>query len=146
MASGTKNQLISELAKTVVPQVAPYELQLFQGQKEEYLQDPVQVIRKQMGQTGTTDTNPENSLVFMAPVIYTIFEDALDFIAQEFEQRPLLEGGISKFIAISLTSRQIAQLRQLAYKRALESKLSLLKSRLVADAVVNKLAMAQPLI
>jgi len=145
MTSGPRNQLISELAKTVVPQVAPYELQLFQAQKEEYLQNPTQVIRTQMGQTGIADTNPENSLVFMAPVIYTIFEDALDFIAQEFEQRPLFEGGISKLIAISLTTSQMAQIRQMAYKRALESKLSLLKSRLVADAVVSKLAMSHPL-
>lgn len=146
MNRGTKNQLVSELARSVVPQVAPYELQLFQAQKEEYLQNPEQVIRTQLGQAAAADANVENNLVFMAPVIYTIFEDALDFIAQEFGQRPLFEGGITKLIAISLTTGQIAQIRQMAYKRALENKLSLLKSRLVADAVVNNLVMSYPLI
>lgn len=146
MNSGTKNQLASELTKTVVPMVAPYELQLFAAQKEEYLQNPEKVIRRHLGQTAVPDVPPENSLVFLAPLIYAIFEEALEFIAQEFGPRPLFEGSITKFIAISLTNAQVTQIRQMAYKRALESKLSLLKARLVSDAVVNKLVMSYPLI
>lgn len=145
MNKGTKNQLVSELARTVVPQVAPYELQFFQAQKDEYLQNPEKVIRSRMGQTAVADTCVENQMVFLAPVIYTIFEDAIDFIAQEFGQRPFFEGGISRLIAISLTARQIAQIRQIALERAHENRLSILKSRLVADAIVNKLVMPYPL-
>ncbi|MCB8984326.1 MAG: hypothetical protein H6659_10910 [Ardenticatenaceae bacterium] len=146
MDSGTKNQLVSELAKTVVPMVAPYEVELFAAQKEEYLQNPEKVIRRHMGPTAVSSSHPENSLVFLAPVVYEIFEEALEFIAQEFGPRPFFEGGISRLIAISLTPQQITQIRQMAYQRALESKLSLLKARLVSDAVVNKLVMTHPLI
>ncbi|MBK8985636.1 MAG: hypothetical protein IPM39_06080 [Chloroflexi bacterium] len=140
MNPGTKNQLVSELARTVVPQVAPYELQFFQAQKEEYLQNPEKVIRTRMGNVATKD-----NMVFLAPVVHAILEDAIEYIAQEFGQRPLFEGGVSRLIAISLTARQVAQIRQMALAKAHENKLSMLKSRLVADAVINKLAMPYPL-
>ena len=140
MNPGTKNQLVSELARTVVPQVAPYELQFFQAQKEEYLQNPEKVIRTRMGNVATKD-----NMVFLAPVVYAILEDAIEYIAQEFGQRPLFEGGVSRLIAISLTARQVAQIRQMALAKARENKLSMLKSRLVADAVINKLVMPYPL-
>ncbi len=135
MNTEARNQLVIDLGKTVIPQVAPYEMQLFQTRREEYLQNPEAEISRRMGQNAGIGEN----LIFLAPVIYNIFAEALEMLDKDKESRSRLDKTTPGLWTRTLSSRQVNQIRQFAFRRALDCKLSLLKSHIVADAIARQL-------
>lgn len=136
MITAARNQLVIDLGRTVIPQVAPYEMQLFQARREEYLQNPEEEISRQMGQNfGVGD-----SMIFLAPVIYDIFAETLDMLAQDQESKIRSDRSATAIWSHKPSTRQITQIHQFAFRRALACKLSLLKSYIIADAIARKLA------
>ena len=149
----SQEHLVNVLARRLVPQIAPYEMKLFQQQREAYLQNPEQVLQNQIGE------NLGESMIFLTPIVLAVLNDVICFILREMKQTIDCENNIlldtavkqafTKIIIdeqgigehnLTLTSKQCQQIHQLALDKARQYKLSNHKSKLLADTVVQSLS------
>lgn len=129
------NQLMTTIVTRTILQIAPHEIQLFQGQKEEYLRDPQQIINNR-GYTGPVNSNEK--ILFLAPIIHKIFYDVISMLEQDRNNenrdgQPLLQNR-------RLSGEKAKTTYEFAYEKALQYQLSPLKAHLVANAVLENLA------
>ena len=130
METRPNNQLITTLVTRMILKIAPHEMQLFQGQKEEYLQNPQQIINKR---GYGSQTNSHEKILFLAPIIRNILCEVISMLDQE-EQ----DEKDSKF---SLSPDKAKSIYSFAYEKACQYQLAPLKAHIVADAVLENLTM-----
>ena len=150
LALQTEN-IVSALAHDLVPQMAPYEIMLFQHQRELYLSNPEKVLRS------VWDGCDE--ILFLTPILIAVLNDIVSYLCQEFRQILEVDNGDEvncavrhvfrtftkeentpkEVIKLHITEIQRATIRRLALSRALSYRLSTLKARQLADMIVANL-------
>lgn len=138
MNTDRHNQLITTLITRMIFQIAPHEMQLFQGQKEEYLRDPQQIITKR-GYSNKENGCPD--ILFLAPIVRKILADIVAILEEEFETDS--EASPRAMPPIAFSPSQLNKLYEYAYDKARHYQLSTLKAHRVADAVVDSLTSAR---
>jgi len=120
------NQLITALVTRMILKIAPYEMKLFQGQKEEYLRNPQKIINKR---GFSNQANSHEKILFLAPIIRSILCDVIMKLEDETENNNYS----------SLSKEKTKEIYSFAYDKACQFKLSPLKAHLVADTVLENL-------
>jgi hypothetical protein len=156
MTNVAQNQLIAELARDLVSQVAPQELPLYRVASEAYFKNPAKIQAGQTGQDEMLGFGPGEAAAFLTPVILATLSAVITFLAGEVKKSLKEEAGglvneaVKQMFTIfrqkekesppSLTPAQLAQVRAIVLKQANVYKLSESRSKLLADAIVGKLA------
>lgn len=128
METRQNNQLITMLVTRMILQIAPHEMQLFQGQKEEYLRNPQQIITKR---GFTNQGNNHEKILFLAPIIRNILSDVIAML--ECDTQPTLQ-------TVKISSEKAKEIYAYAYEKAQQYQLAPIKAHLVADAVLDNLS------
>ncbi len=147
-----KQNLVSAITRDLIPQIAPYEIMLFQQQRETYLSDPEKVLRH------VWDTE-NDEIVFLTPILMAVLDDIVNYLCHEFRQ-VLQDNGGEQFdcavrfafrtfnnndarqgqaIKLPISESQRATIHRLALTKAQAHRLSQLKSRQLADMIVDNL-------
>ena len=134
MGTGQDSQLITTLVTRMILQIAPHEMQLFQGQKEEYLRDPQQIINTR---GYANKVNGHEKILFLAPIIRSILCDVISMLEQDTNDES--RNNPSAIQPVTLSSEKAKNVYAFAYKKACHYQLSPLKAYLVADAVLDNL-------
>ena len=127
METRQNDQLITTLVTRMILQIAPHEMQLFQGQKEEYLRNPQQIINKR-GFTNKVDSHEK--ILFLAPIIHNILADVISML--EYDTQSALQ-------TIKISPAKAKEIYAFAYEQAQQYQLGSIKAHLVADAVLDNL-------
>lgn len=138
METRPNNQLITTLVTRMILQIAPHEMQLFQGQKEEYLQNPQQIINKR---GFTSKVNSHEKILFLAPIIHSILSEVISILEQK-----TMDGTVSTRSAIQtikLSPEHAKEIYDFAFEKACQFQLAPLKAHLVADAVLENLTISK---
>ncbi len=137
MKTEQNNQLITTLVTRMIFQIAPREMQLFQGQKEEYLRDPQQIINSR---GYDNKKNGQEKIIFLAPIVRSILTEVVAQLEQELADKA--GHGESRRLHF-FSSLQARQIYNFAYEKACHHQLSTIKAHLVADAVLDCLTSAK---
>lgn len=131
METRQNNQLITTLVTRMILQIAPHEMRLFQGQKEEYLRNPQQIINKR---GYTSQANSHEKILFLAPIIHNILADVVSML--EYDTQSTLQ-------TIKISPAKAKEIHTFAYEKAQQYQLAPIKAHLVADAVLDNLAVSK---
>jgi len=131
MDTRQNNQLITTLVTRMILQIAPHEMKLFQGQKEEYLQNPQRIINKR---GYTNQANSHEKILFLAPIIHNILSEVISMLEQD---------TLSTLQTATISPEKANEIYAFAYEKAQHFQLSPLKAHLVADAVLDNLTFSK---
>ncbi|RMH01137.1 MAG: hypothetical protein D6706_02345 [Chloroflexi bacterium] len=137
MESPSVNNLITQLLRSLAPQVAPYELHMFHNQQEDYLRDPETVLRGQLGEDAQilTDYSAVQTVRFLVPIMTAVLREVVLYVMQiTGEKAPCPE------ILAHLNGYQLEEIHKLVLSKARQFRLSEKKSHLLADTIVSYLA------
>jgi hypothetical protein len=134
MESSQNNQLITTLMTRMILKIAPHEMQLFQGQKEEYLQNPQHIINKR---GYTSNVSGHEKILFLAPIIHNILSEVLAMLNKETATE--FNNLQSVIPTVQLSSEKAKEIYTVAYEKAQQYQLAPIKAHLVADAVMENL-------
>lgn len=128
METRPNNQLITTLVARMIQKIAPHEMQLFQGQTEEYLQNPQHIINKR---GYGSKANSHEKILFLAPIIRNILCDVVNMLEQDSSE--------NSDSLTSLSTEKAKSIYNFAYEKACQYQLAPIKAHLVADAVLENL-------
>lgn len=134
METTQNNQLITTIVTRMILQIAPHEIQLFQGQKEEYLRNPQEIINNR-GYTSTA--NSKERILFLAPIIHSILYEVVSMLDQDGNNEN--SKGLSTLQNTQFSPEKARSTYDFAYEKAQQHQLSPLKAHLVANAVLENL-------
>lgn len=134
MEKRQNNQLITTLVTRMILQIAPHEMQLFQGQKEEYLRNPQQIINKR---GFTSQTNCHEKILFLAPIIHNILSEVISMLGHGTDNEPF--DSQSALQAVKVAPEKAKEIHAFAYEKAQQYQLAPIKAYLVANAVLENL-------
>ncbi len=153
--------LITELARDVVSQIAPQELPLFRANSEAYFKDPEKVLQSQAAKDEMLGFGAGDAVVLLTPIVLATLDEVVKFVVEEVKKSVQGEGAARIQQAIKalfkkfrqpeaddkkkpapLTPEQLVQVRRIAFNKARQLKLSEERAKLLADAVVGSLATA----
>jgi hypothetical protein len=135
MESSQNNQLITTLMTRMILKIAPHEMQLFQGQKEEYLQNPQHIINKR---GYASKVSSHEKILFLAPIIRNILSEVL--VMLENDAHAKTNNVQSTIQTAKLSSEKAKEIYTFAYEKAQQYQLAPIKAHLVADAVMENLS------
>lgn len=158
MTSSDRNQLIADVARDVVAQVAPQELPFFRATSVAYFKNPEKALKQQRGKDEMLGFGGGEMVTLLTPVVLTVMTEVVTF-AMATVKESLVQGSaellsehakkmFKKFRAegkneagtpAPFTLQQIARVHKLVYEKFLELKLSEALANRLADAVVATL-------
>ena len=160
MTDKTEAQLIAELARDLISQTVPQELPLFRANSEAFFTNPEKLLAGQKGKEEMLGFGVGEAITMMSPAILMITSEIVKFLIEELkktvkdESSALVSETVKKMFKkfrpeenkenspAPLTPEQLAQVRELALKKARHLKLSDARCKLLADALVGSLATA----
>ena len=160
MTDKTEAQLIAELARDLISQTVPQELPLFRANSEAFFTNPEKLLAGQKGKEEMLGFGVGEAITMMSPAILMITSEIVKFLIEELkktvkdESSALVSETVKKMFKkfrpeenkenspAPLTPEQLAQVRELALKKARHLKLSDARCKLLADALVGSLAVA----
>jgi hypothetical protein len=147
-----QDQLITQVARVVVTQIAPQELSIFSDICEAYFKNPNKMHVGQAGAEETLGFGLESvSTVVMSPIILSIVNNVVQVLAQEVAESGIVKRLLQKLhlvkkekkkISLPLSPEQIRQVHQLTMVKARQFKLSESQAQLLADSLIGNLALA----
>jgi hypothetical protein len=159
MAYPVENQLVAELAREQVAQIAPQELPLFRTTSKAYFQDPEKTLQDQADKDEELGFGVEVSVVFLTPIVLEVMKVVVSFLVNEVLKSVQTEssGLIREYVksmfkkfrpaekeeqqkAPLLTFEQINQVHQVAFERARQLDLPEAQAQLLADSLTGSLA------
>ena len=156
MTGLANDQLVVDLARESVAQVAPQELPLYRATSEMYLRNPERVLQAQRGKDEPLGFGMEAGVVLLTPIIITVTKEVVEFVAAEVMKSIRTESSdvISEFVKKMfkkfrregeelpppLTHEQIKRVRELALEKGQQLQLSPNQAELLADSLVGDLA------
>jgi hypothetical protein len=163
MAGLVKDQLVVDLARESVAQVAPQELPLYRATSELYLRNPDRLLQAQKGRDEPLGFGVDAGVVLLTPVIITVTKEVVEFVAAEVMKSVRTESSnlISEFVKKMfkrfrregeargeelpppLTPEQLRSVRELALEKARQLQLSPSRAELLADSLVGNLAVPE---
>jgi hypothetical protein len=165
MPDSIDNQLVSDVARELVLQLAPQELPLFRANSAAYFQDPEKALAGQKGKDEMLGFGSGEVVVFLTPIALTVATEVVKFLVEEVKKSAKDESSAiigdmvkrvfkkfklaekkddkkkdEKKTSPALTPDQLGQVRDIALRKARQLKLSEARAKLLADAVVGSLA------
>jgi hypothetical protein len=155
------HQLIAQVARELVSDMAPQELPLFRANSEAYFKNPEQALAGQPAKDDMLGFGAGEATVFLTPVVLAVATEVVKFVTEEVKKSAQAEGSALVGDAVKamfkklrppekekktpppLTAEQLAQVRAIALKKARQLKLSEDRARILADSVVGSLATAR---
>ena len=160
--SGPDRDLVEELAKQVLAEIAPEELAVFEETAEEYHQDPQGVLTA-TGRDEAVGFGLE--LALLTPYVLAVAGSVLGYLVTTFsdaaksEAKPAITDLVHRLFRrgdggekathdppdkaeVNLTAEQAAQVRKVALARAHDLRLSDSNAHLLAEAIVGGLNVA----
>jgi hypothetical protein len=154
MTSTDQNQLIADLARDIVAQIAPQELPLFRATSAAYFKNPEKALKKQTGKDEMLGFGAGEMVPLLTPVVLAVITEVVTFLTVEVkkavaaESASLIseqvknlfkkfhpEGEIGQRDPAQLTHEQLARVHKLAYERFLQLKLPETQADRLADAI-----------
>lgn len=129
METKPNNQFITTLVTRMILQIAPREMQLFQGEKEEYLRNPQQIINNR---GFTSQTKGPEKIVFLAPIIHNILSDVVSMLEPA-------EKTLDEHSFLQMSAEKAKKIYAFAHEKAQQCQLTPSQAHLVADAVLRNL-------
>ncbi len=152
-------ELITELARDVVSQIAPQELPLLRANSEAYFKDPQKALQSQPAKDEMLGFGAGDAVVMLTPIVLATLNEVVIFVGAEVKKSAQGEGAawiqqaikalFNKFRqpeadhkkkAAALTAEQLAQVRKIAFNKARQLKLSEDRAKILAEAIVGNLA------
>ena len=151
-------QLVGDLSRDLVTQVAPQELPLFRANSEIFFRNPDELAVNRKAKDDMLGFGDGGIIVLITPVVLMVTQQVVQFVIEQVKKSAQEQGSalidesvkkmFKKFRPVDgkkpnpLTADQLAQVRKVALKKAQELKLSDERARLLADALVGSLAIA----
>lgn len=154
-------ELIHELARDVITQIAPQELPLFRAHSEAYFKDPQNALQSQSAKDELLGFGVGEAVVLLTPIALATLNEVVMFVGGEVKKSAQGEGAAwiqqaikalfkkfrqpevdDKKMPAALTPEQLTQVRKIAFNKARQLKLSEDRAKILADAVVGSLATA----
>lgn len=162
MSDTVQDQLILDLSRDLVAQLAPQELPLFRAQSAAFLRDPDKALAPARGRDDELGFGVAEAVVFITPYVLAVMGHVVPFVAALAAKAAQQQGAVvidgaakrmfRKFSAEApgtgqadpapLTAAQLAEVREMALRQARQLRLSEARAALLADAVVGSLAVA----
>lgn len=158
MKNSDQSQLIADVARDVVAQVAPQELPLFRATSVAYFKNPEKALKQQRGKDEKLGFGGGDVVTLLTPIILTVMTEVVTFLTVEVkkavaaESASLIsdqvknlfkkfhpEGEEGQHDPAPLTREQIARVHKLAYERFLQLKLPETQANRLADALTARL-------
>ena len=160
-----QNQLVTDLARDLVAQMAPQELPLFRANSANYFKNPDKALQPQTGKDDMLGFGAGEVVTLLTPYLLAVLTEVVTFIVEEVKKSAKTQGTnvindmvkqmFKKFqpqpttqeqkpapSAPPLTHDQLAQIRQLAFEKSRKLKLSGRQSAMLADSIVGSLVLA----
>lgn len=157
MEDSIDRQLVTDVAREWLAEVAPQERALFRSISEAYFQNPDKVISEQAGKDELLGFGAAEAATLITPILLAMSSEVLKYLfaeaqkAMQNESTNLINEKVKSWFnkfrqkedkksPPPLTSEQLEQVRKIAVKKAQQLKLSEKNSKLLADAIVGSLA------
>ncbi|MGD8405202.1 MAG: hypothetical protein PVJ21_16180 [Anaerolineales bacterium] len=169
MIQSNKNQLVINLAKDIVAEIAPQEMPMFRAQSEFYIRDPEEALKPQTGKDEMLGFGTESVATFITPTVLALSSVVVNFVVTtvkgsvQKETKNFIDDVVrsmfhylriggnkeerigetgqnsDKGASLPLTPKQIMELRDLVFSQALQLRLSEKTARLLADSFIGRL-------
>jgi hypothetical protein len=164
MADEIKNQLIAELSRRVVIEVAPEERRAFKPISEAYFKNPEKTLKGEVGKDELIGFGIGEIALLLTPIILEIVKEVLKDVLKDSikssitKTAPTLLEKLKAFLRqifgddppqstlpqsvqllLPLNQEQLIQARQRAYEKALQLGVDADKASLIADSVTASL-------
>lgn len=162
MADSTQNQLIAEVTRDLISQVAPQERALFKSISERYFQNPEQVLADQPSKDELLGFGIGEAVELITPIALAVSADVIKFLYEEAknamkgESADLINARVRSWFGklqgekkkekesvTPLTTVQLGQVRKIVLEKTKQLKLSEKNRKLLADAIVGDLAISK---
>jgi hypothetical protein len=167
MPDSMYNQLVSEVTRDVITQMAPQEVPLVRATSEAYFKNPEKVLATHTGKDEMLGFGTGEVVTLLTPVVLAVTTEVVTFLGEEIKKSVKDEGA--SFVNVSvkalfkkfrpaekpekpekpekqtpppLTGEQLARVREIALKKARQLKLSERSAKLLADSLVGSLAVS----
>jgi hypothetical protein len=164
MPDSTYNQLVSEVTRDVITQMAPQEVPLVRATSEAYFKNPEKVLATHTGKDEMLGFGTGEVVTLLTPIALAVINEVVTFLVEELKKSVKDEGA--SFVSVSvkaffkkfrpaektekpekqvpppLTGEQLARVREIALKKARQLKLSERSAKLLADSLVGSLAVS----
>jgi hypothetical protein len=158
MLNSDRNQLIADVARDIVTQIAPQELPLFRATSTAYFKDSNKLSKRQAGRDEMLGFGIRETVPLLTPTVLFVMTGVVTFVtgavkdplvecdvnlinhrAKKMFKKFRFEGKNETNNPSPLTLQQIAHVRKLAYERFLQLKLYGAQANTLTDAVVATL-------
>ena len=157
MEDSINNQLVAEVAKDLLSQIAPQEIPLFRSISTSYFINPEKTLSDQKAKDELLGFGAAEAVTLITPVILAVSSDVIKFLFEEAQKAMKSEstGLINETVKSwfskvhpkedkkappPLTAEQLQLVRKIAERKAQQLKLSKEHTKLLADAIVGTLA------
>lgn len=157
MEDSVNNQLVAEVAKDLLSQVAPQEMPLFRSISSSYFNNPEKALNDQKAKDELLGFGAAEAVTLITPALLAVSSDVINFLfaeaqkAMKSESTNLIQETVKSWFSKAhpkeekkspppLTAEQLALVRKIAEKKAQQLKLSKETTKLLADAIVGSLA------
>jgi hypothetical protein len=159
VAEVVQPELVSEVSRQLVQEIAPEEILIFRAVSEAYMKDPSKV-ESQGGKDEMLGFGVGEAVVYLTPYILATTGAVVQFLVVEVQKALKTEssGFISDVVKkmfklvhkdgqpkqegsaeVVLTPEQLARVREIAFEQARQLKVSETKAGLLADSLVGRL-------
>ena len=158
MTDSIQSQLVADLARDVVAEIAPQELPMFRAQSRAYFEDPEGALRGQAAKDEMLGFGAGTVATFLTPAVLALATTVVSFVAAAVKESvqegakdllsDVVKGMFKKFRPEqkeelpSLTPEQLRTVRELVFKRALELRLSERTAHTLANSLVGSLVVS----
>lgn len=160
MLNREEQNLLSDISRELIADIAPQELPLFRATSVAYFADPERVLKVRASSDAMLGFGVDPAILSWTPIVLTVTSAIIDFLREEIKAsakeetsglvgawvkqlfkkfRPPDDGGGA---VPPLTPEQLAQVREQALKKARQLKLPAGQAGMLADAIVGSLAVA----
>jgi uncharacterized protein YneF (UPF0154 family) len=158
MNNTIQKELISDLARDLVAQIAPQEIPLFRAQSEAYFKDPAKALKGETGKDGMLGFGAGEAASFLTPIILAVVVGTIKYITEEVkksaatdnpkETADIVKEMFKKFRrpekskvepTPTLTPEHLQEIHQKVIIQAGQLKLSESRSKQLADALISSL-------
>ena len=155
----TQNQLITDVTREVIVQLAPQEVPLFRVTSEAYFKDPEKTLKGKKSKDEMLGFGIGGAVTILTPIALAVTTEVVLFVVEEVkksikEESSSLANDIVKKMfkrfrpagdevkqIPTLTSEQLAQVRRRACDKARQLNLPEAQAKLLADSLVGSLVL-----
>lgn len=161
MTSTSTNDLVITVARDLVTQLAPQELPLFRSASQQFRQHPERLLAGPQANDDPVGFGVGEAAALLTPAALAAMSSVISYLIEEISKvvidksATLLLDRVRQLLQKPeaapqhhaqqlplLTPAQLAQVREIARKQALVSRLSPARANALADAIVGKLAIS----